>query len=197
MNFFSKQISTIFLSLSFFLISSEGWAGAINVILTSTCEANTGSGTCAGTCATTGDSYNFYINSVSNTDGASTTSLVIASPAAPGASETTIQCKTRCVGVCIAAKGNEYAEASTSSNTFSKSICNAFRIVTGSAGKTFAAFAIIATGIGFFSGKVSWGLMIGVAAGIATMFGAPSIVAAISGTTVDTKCTLATGMTGS
>ena len=107
-------------------------------------------------------------------------------------------CKNICVNACITYRnGPEFAIASTASNTFSRSICNAFRIVTGSAGKTFAAFAIIATGIGFFSGKVSWGLMIGVAAGIATMFGAPSIVAAISGTTVDTKCTLATGMAGS
>jgi type IV secretory pathway VirB2 component (pilin) len=36
-------------------------------------------------------------------------------------------------------------------------------------------------------------LMIGVAAGIAIMFGAPSIVAAISGTTVNTQCSLAAG----
>lgn len=72
--------------------------------------------------------------------------------------------------------------------TFSRSMCNALKVVTGSAGKTFAAFAIIATGIGFFTGKVSWGLMIGVTAGIATMFGAPSIVAAISGQDVKTSC---------
>ena len=85
------------------------------------------------------------------------------------------------------------ASFSLSSNSLSRVMCNALRLVTGSAGKTFAAFAIIATGIGFFSGKVSWGLMIGVAAGIATMFGAPSIVAAISGQTVDTKCGVATG----
>ena len=105
-------------------------------------------------------------------------------------------CKTACLNACVnykAAGVGEYGVPSTSSNTFSKSICNAFRIVTGGAGKTFAAFAIIATGIGFFSGKVSWGLMIGVAAGIATMFGAPSIVAAISGTTVNTQCSLAAG----
>jgi type IV secretory pathway VirB2 component (pilin) len=76
----------------------------------------------------------------------------------------------------------------TSQNTFTKSMCNALRVVTGSAGKTFAAFAIIATGIGFFTGKVSWGLMIGVTAGIATMFGAPSIVAAISGQDLKTSC---------
>ena len=91
------------------------------------------------------------------------------------------------------AYAQEDASFSLSSNALNKVMCNALRIVTGSAGKTFAAFAIIATGIGFFSGKVSWGLMIGVAAGIATMFGAPSIVAAISGQTVDSKCTVSAG----
>ena len=84
--------------------------------------------------------------------------------------------------------GNLDAVANLSSNTLSKAICNAFRIVTGGAGKTFASFAVIATGIGFFTGKVSWGLMIGVAAGIATMFGASSIVAAISGENAKTMC---------
>jgi type IV secretory pathway VirB2 component (pilin) len=77
-----------------------------------------------------------------------------------------------------------------SRNILTRVMCNAYRIVTGSAGATFAAFAVIATGIGFFSGKVSWGLMIGVAAGIASMFGAPSIVAAISGQTVQTNCSI-------
>jgi type IV secretory pathway VirB2 component (pilin) len=71
---------------------------------------------------------------------------------------------------------------------FSRAMCHALKVVTGSAGKTFAAFAIIATGIGFFTGKVSWGLMIGVTAGIATMFGAPSIVAAISGQDTTMNC---------
>ena len=75
-----------------------------------------------------------------------------------------------------------------SSNSLTRVMCNALRLVTGSAGKTFAAFAIIATGIGFFTGKVSWGLMIGVTAGIATMFGAPSIVAAISGQDTAMAC---------
>ncbi len=75
-----------------------------------------------------------------------------------------------------------------SSNSLTRVMCNALRLVTGSAGKTFAAFAIIATGIGFFTGKVSWGLMIGVTVGIATMFGAPSIVAAISGQDTTMAC---------
>ena len=80
------------------------------------------------------------------------------------------------------------ASYNISSNSLTRVMCNALRLVTGSAGKTFASFAIIATGIGFFTGKVSWGLMIGVTAGIATMFGAPSIVAAISGQDTNMTC---------
>ena len=71
--------------------------------------------------------------------------------------------------------------ANTSSNILVDVLCNLIIIATGNAGKAFAAIAIISVGIGFFTGKVSWGLMVGVAAGIAAMFGAPQIVAAISG----------------
>lgn len=71
--------------------------------------------------------------------------------------------------------------ADANSNILVDTMCNALDIVTGNGGKAFAAFAIISVGIGFFTGKVSWGLMIGVAMGIAAMFGAPTIVAALSG----------------
>ena len=98
-------------------------------------------------------------------------------------------CIFYCDQIKALAKGDVADEKyDTNMSTFSRSMCNALKVVTGSAGKTFAAFAIIATGIGFFTGKVSWGLMIGVTAGIATMFGAPSIVAAISGQDVKTSC---------
>jgi len=70
--------------------------------------------------------------------------------------------------------------ADSNNNSLVDTMCSAFRLVTGSAGKAFAAFAIISVGIGFFTGKVSWGLMIGVAMGIAAMFGAPTIVAALA-----------------
>ena len=85
-----------------------------------------------------------------------------------------------------------YASAQESTpdrNKFSEVMCRVLDIATGTGGKAFAAFAIISVGIGFFTGKVSWGLMIGVAAGIAAIFGAPSIVAAISGDDADNcKC---------
>ena len=92
------------------------------------------------------------------------------------------------VSEALAQENVSDVSSSISSNSLTRVMCNALRIVTGSAGKTFATFAIIATGIGFFTGKVSWGLMIGVAAGIATMFGGPSIVAAISGQSTQMMC---------
>ena len=44
-----------------------------------------------------------------------------------------------------------------------------------------AAVGVIGVGVGFFSGKVSWGLLIGVCSGVGLIFGAPTIVSAISG----------------
>ncbi len=71
--------------------------------------------------------------------------------------------------------------SNANNNVLVNTMCNALQLVTGNAGKAFAAFAIISLGIGFFTGKVSWGLMIGVAMGIAAMFGAPTIVSALTG----------------
>ncbi len=73
------------------------------------------------------------------------------------------------------------SSAEVNTNVLVDVMCNVLRIVTGNGGKAFAAFAILSVGIGFFTGKVSWGLMIGVAAGIAAMFGANTIVSAITG----------------
>ena len=86
--------------------------------------------------------------------------------------------------LCVAVPGCDpdyTVTADANDNAFVDTLCGTLKIVTGNGGKTFAAFAIISIGIGFFTGKVSWGLMIGVTAGIAAMFGAPTIVSAIAG----------------
>jgi len=90
----------------------------------------------------------------------------------------------------VIANNAHAATAGTTSddNAFEDTMCNALKLVTGNAGKAFAAFAIISLGIGFFTGKISWGLMIGVAMGIAAMFGAPTIVGVLSGKPVNTVC---------
>jgi type IV secretory pathway VirB2 component (pilin) len=81
----------------------------------------------------------------------------------------------------IATGSNEAMAQDADVNALTGTMCRAFDLATGTAGKTFAAFAIISMGMGFFTGKVSWGLMIGVMAGIAAIFGAPTMVAAIGG----------------
>jgi type IV secretory pathway VirB2 component (pilin) len=175
MKFFSKQIIATFFSLSFFMISAEAWGAdaAQTVSNSTTCEAG-----CDGVSQTCSAGVG---NTVTLTYNLKPFTITCTGSSLPAIADIRIICKE---AFC------EVYAASTSKNTFVKSVCNAFRIVNGAAGKTFAAFAIIATGIGFFSGKVSWGLMIGVAAGIATMFGAPSIVAAISGQTANLNCDL-------
>ena len=83
--------------------------------------------------------------------------------------------------LAVEASAQSTTSATFNSNILVTTMCNMMKIVTGNAGKAIAAFAIIAVGVGFFTGKVSWGLLIGVTAGVAAMFGAPTIVSAISG----------------
>ena len=53
---------------------------------------------------------------------------------------------------------------------FDTTMCNITNIVTGNAGKAFAAFAVISLGVGFFSGKISLGLLVASSIGIGTTF---------------------------
>ena len=68
-------------------------------------------------------------------------------------------------------------------NPLSRVLCNVYKITTGNAGKTFCAFAIVAAGVGFFTGKLNWGLLIALVLGISAVFGATKIISAITGTT--------------
>jgi len=67
-------------------------------------------------------------------------------------------------------------------------LCNVLQFVTGTVGKTIASFIIIGVGVGFFTAKVSWGLLIGVTLGIAAMFGAPAIIKAVTGSSGTSIC---------
>ncbi len=168
-----KKISILFSFLFLFLVavSSDSNAQALGCSGTpAACGDNARQGTsraCTGTeGATTGMGCAFNAGVCSN------------SPAATACNTSTNP------GQCNAISGCIWRSAATAdNNAFVDTLCNALKIVTGSGGKAFAAFAIISCGIGFFTGKISWGLMIGITCGIAAMFGAPTIVAAISGGT--------------
>ena len=66
-------------------------------------------------------------------------------------------------------------------NSAEGAMCNAYSIFNGTLGKTFAVFAIVALGIAFFLGKVSWGTAIAIALGIGSIFGAPALVKTLTG----------------
>lgn len=55
-------------------------------------------------------------------------------------------------------------------------LCVIIDMVYGNLGRGLAILAVIIVGVGATLGKVSWGLAITVATGIATIFGAPNIV---------------------
>ena len=81
-------------------------------------------------------------------------------------------------------------------NPLSRVLCNVYKITTGNAGKTFCAFAVVAAGVGFFTGKLNWGLLIALVLGISAIFGAPKIISAITGTsglTCDTQTNVQNG----
>ncbi len=99
----------------------------------------------------------------------------------PNLSDAYAQSSTSSTSTTATSVATSTTSATANSNALVDTMCNALKLVTGNAGKAFAAFAIISLGIGFFTGKVSWGLMVGVALGIAAMFGAPTIVSALTG----------------
>lgn len=67
------------------------------------------------------------------------------------------------------------------SNAIEQVFCNIVLILTGTTGKAIATVAVIAVGVGALLGKISWGMALIVALGIALIFGAASIVVALGG----------------
>lgn len=59
-------------------------------------------------------------------------------------------------------------------------LCNVVDWFTGPVGAGIATLAIIVIGIGALMGKVSWGMAIIVGIGVGVIFGAPTIVNALS-----------------
>ena len=68
-------------------------------------------------------------------------------------------------------------------------ICTVLSFIYGNLGRGLAALAVIILGIGALLGKVSWGLAITVAVGIATIFGSPGIALALINAASDSNFT--------
>ena len=97
------------------------------------------------------------------------------------------------LGDSLAATGVQIQSTTGDGGEMQTVLCNVLKFVTGGVGKTIASFIIIGVGLGFFTGKVSWGVLIGVTLGISAMFGAPAIVSAITGGSTENLCPNSTG----
>lgn len=76
-----------------------------------------------------------------------------------------------------------FAQAGDLNNSpISRGLCNVFELAGGNIGKAIAIFAIVAVGFGFFTGKFSIALVIGITLGVGILFGAPKIISALTGT---------------
>ena len=82
---------------------------------------------------------------------------------------------------------NSHASTAAGKDKVTEILCRANNFIAGGPGKAIAVLIILSLAIGLFLGKVSWGMAIAVAVGMGIMFGAPQIVAAISGQ--DFACT--------
>ena len=90
--------------------------------------------------------------------------------------------------VLFFAASPQLAMAGEEAATIQGVLCNAYGLFNGPIGRSLAIFAVVALGVAFFLGKVSWGTAIAIALGIGAMFGAPTIVSTITGGTVGTTC---------
>jgi type IV secretion system protein VirB2 len=80
----------------------------------------------------------------------------------------------------------DMALAAGGSNAIQQVFCNVVVMMTGTTGKAIATVAIIAVGIGALLGKISWGMALIVALGVALVFGASTIVTALGASTSGT-----------
>ena len=87
----------------------------------------------------------------------------------------------------LSAPDSTFAQTSTGTGTgtaddgISAALCNVIGVLTGSVGRGVAVIAVVFLGFSLFLGKVSWGLALALAIGIAAIFGADKIVNLVSG----------------
>ena len=145
----------------------------------------TSTATSGGGCLTR-PTFSVTGNAICQTSAANATSSC---KLATAAADKTVKCvsldKLQCAVITASCV---WAKEDVNNNKLVDAVCRVYQIASGNAGKAFAAVGVISVGIGFFTGKVSWGLMISVAAGIATFFGAPSIISVISGDDATNLC---------
>jgi len=87
------------------------------------------------------------------------------------------------------------AFAETSSDPVGKQLCAIVTALSGTTAKAVAIIALMFVGIGLFMGKVNWGVATATALGIIVLFGAPTLVGFLGGSSISgTNCVSTTGV---
>ena len=87
------------------------------------------------------------------------------------------------VGVSVSSgSGGGLGSGASDGGAIGQILCTVVHWFTGKVGQGIATLAILVIGIGALMGKVSWGMAIIVGIGVGVIFGAPSIVEALGGT---------------
>jgi type IV secretory pathway VirB2 component (pilin) len=74
-----------------------------------------------------------------------------------------------------------FAGGGGDAGAITETLCTLVTWMTGTTGRAVATLAIIIIGVGALMGKVSWGMAIIVALGVAIIFGAPALVGMLGG----------------
>ena len=84
------------------------------------------------------------------------------------------------VCICVAMLPDLASAQAGGTNAIETVFCNVVALLNGTTGKAIATVAVIAVGIGALLGKISWGMALIVAVGVALVFGAATIVDALA-----------------
>lgn len=84
------------------------------------------------------------------------------------------------VFMCATISADSAFATATNGGAIQQVFCNLVDILTSATGRAIATVAVIAVGIGALLGKISWGMALIVAVGIALIFGAGSIVSVLA-----------------
>ncbi|MBQ4875098.1 MAG: TrbC/VirB2 family protein [Rickettsiaceae bacterium H1] len=82
------------------------------------------------------------------------------------------------------ATGSVTTPSAQQQGDIAETICRVIQQLTGPIGQAISTVAVIFIGIGLFMGKISWGLALGIAAGMGMLFGAQNVVQWVSGQSV-------------
>jgi type IV secretory pathway VirB2 component (pilin) len=82
------------------------------------------------------------------------------------------------------------------SNEISDGLCKLFYLMTSSVLKIVCVFVLVVTALGFFLGKISWGMIISIAVAVAVIFSSESLLVLFVGTKAEGGCKCKAGVSG-